>query len=81
MRKYKTKKIKIEKKELIKVICDFCEKEISESLVRYKGFGQIKISFGYPSDFDMLYFEGEICDDCFRTLFKEKLREEKMEFI
>jgi len=81
MRKYKRVKVKVEKSELVAVICDFCKKEIDESFVEHGGFGRIKISFGYPSKFDLTYFEGEICDECFEKLFKEKLKEERMMFI
>ena len=73
MRKYKT--VKVEEEELIKVICDFCGKEIDESFIECEGFGKIQIGFGYPSKIDGAVYTGEICDDCFIKLFKDKLIE------
>ena len=72
MKKYKT--VKVEKEELTIVICDFCGEEFDKHWAEYKGFGQIKVEFGYPSNYDGDVYEAEICDDCFKKLFKDKLR-------
>ena len=72
MKKYKT--VKVYKEELTIVICDFCGKKFDETVVECRGFGQIKIDFGYPSNYDGDVYKAEICDDCFLKLFKDKLR-------
>jgi len=72
MKKYKT--VKVPKEKLTAVTCDFCGKEFDETVVECSGFGQIKVEFGYPSNYDGDVYKAEICDDCFLKLFKKKLR-------
>ena len=72
MKKYKT--VKVEKEELTTVICDFCGKKFDKDWIECKGFGQIKVEFGYPSNYDGDVYKAEICDDCFKKLFKDKLK-------
>jgi len=74
MKLTKLKVIVTNEEKLISVICDFCGKEFEKSWLSCEGYGQIKIEFGYPSNFDGDVWEGEICDDCFRKLFKDKIR-------
>jgi hypothetical protein len=71
MRKYK--KVKKEVKELDKVFCNFCEKDITDDEMIFNG-GHIEVSFTWLSEFECMRFDGDICDDCFKTIFKGKLR-------
>ena len=68
------KTVEIEAETVVSVSCDFCGAEFIKSWLTCEGYGQITIEFGYPSDYDMMCFEGEICDQCFKKLFKGKLR-------
>ena len=76
MRKYK--KIKIEKKIIKKVFCDLCKKKIDmEDLGNRDSLregGSIIIHFDYPSKNECETYEGDICDDCFDKIFKNKLK-------
>ena len=74
MRKHRTIEIKVKKELLLEVFCDFCKKKIDNNFVDYEGFGQIKIEFSYPSNYDGDVYTGEICDDCFKKHFKNKLK-------
>ena len=72
MKKFKI--VKIKKEELFEVVCDFCGKKFDKDFIYYTAFGQIKITFGYSSDYDFGTYSAEICDSCFKTLFKDKMR-------
>ena len=74
MKVIEKKTVEIEAETVVSVSCDFCEKEFEEGWLICEGYGQITIEFGYPSNFDMMCFEGEICDQCFKKLFYGKLR-------
>ena len=75
MRKYK--KVKKETKILKQVFCNFCEKEITveidDDIVSIEG-AHIEVDFAYHSEFECMSFDGDICDNCFKTVFKGKLR-------
>ena len=74
MKKVNVVKEEIETEKVITVRCDFCQKEFDKITVICKGYGQVKIKFGYGSKYDGDIFRGEICDDCFDDHFKGKLR-------
>lgn len=74
MRKHKAVEVTVKKEVLLEVFCDFCGKKIDGAFIACKGFGQIKIEFGYPSNYDGDVYFGELCDDCFKKLFKDKIR-------
>jgi len=74
LKKVNVVKEEIETEKVITVRCDFCQKEFDKITVICKGYGQVKIKFGYGSKYDGDIFRGEICDDCFDDHFKGKLR-------
>jgi len=74
MKVIEKKTVEIEAETVVSVNCDFCGEYFIKDWLRCEGYGQIKIEFGYPSNFDGDVWGGEICDDCFRKLFKDKLR-------
>lgn len=75
MRVYEEEKEEIITKKLVKASCDFCGEDFDITSVECKGFGNLKINFGYGSRFDGSEFRGEVCDDCFAKLFKNKIRQ------
>ena len=77
MKKFKIEKKEIEAETVVSVSCDFCGKEFEGSWISCEGYGQITIEFGYPSEHDGDIWEGEICDECFKKVFKDKLRLER----
>ena len=74
MKVIEEKIVEVPAETIVSVSCDFCGAEFIKDLIICEGYGQITIEFGYPSDYDMMCFEGEICDECFKKLFKDKLR-------
>jgi len=74
MKVIEKKTVEIEAETVVSVSCDFCGKEFEEGWLICEGHGQIKIEFGYPSEHDGDVWAGEICDECFKKLFKHKLR-------
>ena len=74
MKVIEEKIVKVPAETVVSVICDFCGAEFIKDWIICEGYGQIKIEFGYPSNFDGDVWAGEICDECFKKLFKHKLR-------
>ena len=68
-------KIAKEKREIeyftTKVICNFCKVEFDKLTVDCRGYGKIKVSFGYSSKYDGLKYTFHICDACFEKHFKK----------
>jgi len=79
MRKIKTIKIETEEKVIDKAFCDFCGGEFDECNVSSNGFGTVGFHFGYGSGFDDDSFYLDICDDCFRKEFSDKLKDQMIE--
>ena len=64
------KKVTQPVEELDKVFCNKCGAQIDEAIVKYEGFGQLDLSFGYGSCFDGDQYRGDLCDRCGELLIK-----------
>jgi hypothetical protein len=73
MKKTELKEFRIMDEIILAVFCDFCGDEIEKHYIPCEGYGKIHVEFGYPSDYDGDIYKGEICDDCFKKIFKDKL--------
>lgn len=60
--------------EIVSVTCDFCGKlfPYPKNETPRVPVGEITITFGYGSKHDNWKFSGDICDDCFDKLQKDK---------
>jgi hypothetical protein len=59
----------------VAVKCDFCGSYFNKDDVEKGWFNKITIDTTYPSKFDGIRFEGEICDVCIALCFKGKMRQ------
>lgn len=68
MRQYQSRETKETKKELNKIICNRCGKEIPVGAVPSEGVFSVDYKWGYPSEKDGQRHRFDLCEECYDSL-------------